>query len=401
MYLALLHMRVNAERMRKASGTLRLFMRHLAFVVCAFSGSVALRAQSLNTTELPRAFRLIISIGDLGQPDENRMGGIGSVAVSLDGSIWVVNGFGGRPRECEIRVFDASGKWARSVKGFGEITKLTAEDSLVVVSDMGREQSSAIRPDGKVIRTHRLTSDSQFVQSVQLRDGLRVTIRRPRLFSTMTDSRIRPFTVVSEAGISRTHDDTLALIREDRAFSDMGGRGGTWFPTGFGAGGDVAFLGDSIVALVDGYRGLVRWLRATPAGTESIRTESVGSASRPVSSEDVAAAELRISRSAVGAGNGRTAADGRPAIRLSQTPPLWSAADRALFSPDGNLWIRTPSPARTDQVWRVIPPSGSSYAVSVPADFTIHAVRGSLVYGVFVQAGTGQRLVRVYEVVAP
>jgi hypothetical protein len=340
-----------------------------------------------------RAVKLVLSIGDAGQPAENLLAGLVALATAPDGVIWVsssVRGAGVMP-EGHVRLFDSTGKWIRIIGGFVMPARLATEDGLMVVTDISDRRTSYFAMTGIPVRSHGLSQDSLASRTVALREGNVLVVRQPSPQAGISDLRWRPLTTVLLQRRSARRLDTLAAIRQDRAWNDPGG---LWLTPGFGTGGAVAWSGDSAIALVDGYSGAVTWYRVGQSGLEIARTESLGSA-RSVTPEDISVAEARTSNSAAGVGAGSR---DRPQVHFLQTPPAWSRADQALFASDGALWVRLHPRESEPRTWRVFPLIGPSYAVTLPAEFMLDAIRGAKLYGRAIVPG--RQTVRVYEVVS-
>ena len=149
----------------------------------------------------------------------------------------------------------------------------------------------------------------------------------------------------------------------------------------------MALLGDSILALANGYSGEVTWYRANAGGLSRIRTAALPIASRPVTAADLTAAELRS----------RDPDQEVVAPRvLVEAPPRWSAASSALFADDGSLWIKSVVDTDSGEVWQVFPAGGRPVRVhQMPANFELRAVRRELIYAVSRTANGADR-VRVF-----
>jgi hypothetical protein len=167
--------------------------------------------------------------------------------------------------------------------------------------------------------------------------------------------------------------------------------------------------GDSTLALVDGWTGVVTWHDVTPAGLRVVRRDSLRQTGAAVTSGDIAAREVAMSASAGWSYNTNGSAPTRPpAGRIRGAPPKWSVATTAFFAHDGALWVGAPrdvitrdaprSVTRTIESnrWTVFPADAPPFTVELPETVLLRpgGVRGHLIYGIPVDGEPG---VWVYE----
>lgn len=338
------------------------------------------------------ASRPSLVIGAQGQPADHMLRGFSALAVGSDGSIWVDQLEGGPPPASSIRVFDSTGRLVRTLRGFSLVI-LGSDDRGVLVRDAGNQRSTLFSLDGRRIGTFPYPRDSQISRITKLRDGreLVVITESPR---QLTQPGPVPVirAIVRRAG-SR-EGDTLAVFARDRGWNSGSARGGMWLTLGFGDGGAVASFGDTLVAVVDGRAGILKWFLAAASGLTLFRVDTL-TAPLAVTPADIEEATERISRSAVGTGGGP--GTGAP-VRLADVPEYWSVADRAMFAPDGELWVRRPSRGTAPQSWWVLRPDGTRNEIALPLGFALQAIHGGRLYGSYNVSGRAAWEVRVYEV---
>jgi hypothetical protein len=162
-------------------------------------------------------------------------------------------------------------------------------------------------------------------------------------------------------------------------------------PRDFGAGGAWAMSGDTAVATIDGYSGTISWHRVGADGISPVERTSLGHAGTEINAAALRAAEREIRES-------RSTRLGK--LRLIP-PPGHSAATRALFGDDGTLWVRTPpeDPSGDMRAWLGFRRGKATpVRLVLPADFDLHLVRDSRLYGA-ARTRLGSPVLRVYEMV--
>jgi hypothetical protein len=185
--------------------------------------------------------------------------------------------------------------------------------------------------------------------------------------------------------------DTLATFQGEAAVwydADQQARWGVT-STPFGVGGAYALHGDSLIALIDGVAGSVSWLTVGPSRLDTLRISDLGVRGTPITSRHRRLVEdsLRARRANL------------PSRLGFVLPPTYSAVTgTVLFDDHAQLWIELNTDDATQATWLRIDSRGTSRRLAVPKQFTIRAIVGDMIYGVW----TGEldvQTVRVYELV--
>jgi hypothetical protein len=333
-----------------------------------------------------RGFRQVMSIGEAPSTPDYAFARVGDLAVSPAGHIYVLD-----VRDAQVKIFDNAGKFVskfgRKGGGQGDFmfpVSIGIEDSSVVVRDNGQVPRVLLFSlDGKHMLTRSVPAESSYTQTYVLHGGLKLIARRALTAGNSVANRSTPEHIVLVQKAGSRQSDTLAKVRSGTTQYPLGnGRTGS-LPSGFGDGGAWAVSGDSLVALIDGYAGTVKWYVASAAGLELKRTARLGTTGAAVTPEDIAEREAEMSRGAVGLTGRGEHTSASEQIRMLNPPTQWSVASRAFFSVDGSLWVSGP-PTRDKRtiVWTVFPPTGAPFLVNLPSGFTLRAVRGDDMFGV-------------------
>jgi hypothetical protein len=316
------------------------------------------------------------------------------IAVSRAGDLYVLD-----DGESSVKVYDASGRFIRRFGrkggGPGEFQWMTGlhVNSDVRVTDMVQRRMTIFSLDGQLLRTEPLLAPDDRVlgEAVPLRHGWNVGTSNAQLKLEGGGATSRENMQIVLYAFSRAETDTVFQYRSSAAaFHPRNAP----LPAGIasthlGQGGAYAVLGDSIVAVADGYTGSVRWYRATPAGLVAYRTRQLPSRSVPTTDADI----RRIERRLRGEGNGSSL----PRQLVFNAPPRSSIASEALFSDDGSLWVRNTPEAETGHVWTVFDRAGNiSIRLQMPRGFDLKHVRGQNLYG-FGRTSNDAALVQVYR----
>lgn len=164
----------------------------------------------------------------------------------------------------------------------------------------------------------------------------------------------------------------------------------------FGPGGLVAAFGDSIVALVDTYRGSIRYMLVTEEELRPLRVRNLNWQPQQVI---VSRADEDRYRSMY---LSRVMGSNAPAVRIS-SPTFRGPAWRAIFASTGDLWLsrRLPPGSLAESsalTWHVVPwdPKVEPYDVVLPVGFILFSVAGSELIGFHLDADRVPTL-RVYQ----
>ena len=329
-----------------------------------------------------RNVRLVVTVDD-----GERSGGsyllasIASVVATPAGDLFVLD-----RTESDIKVFNRQGRYLRTVarrgSGPGELSgppfTMLRTDSAIVVTDIMLRRNVYFGFDGKHLRTlshARETSGNQLSApqtTLPMRKGWALRISPPQSVDFNPD----PFSHVMVHSSVQARTDTLARIRSDILIIDR--NNGKKIrrdiaSTRVGDGGAWAAYADSLVVLVDGYEGTVRWVDFETGVPRMRRTERLAGVSVPTTMKDFEGAKdaaLRAWRKI----NPQTE------ITVVEMPPRHTLADRALFSDDASLWVGAP-PKGDSSTWTVFPRSGPSFAVVLPAQFHLTYIQGNRLYG--------------------
>jgi hypothetical protein len=351
------------------------------------------------------------TIGDMPESDDYRFGAITSVGVTAAGRIYVLDA-----AKYVVRAYDDSGKFilkfGKKGSGNDEFLRpldLVVEDSTVSVRDGGGLNGSGASArlitfslDGKHLKTRNLTPDDITRRAVTTRGGVRVTGSQT-VPTTINAARKDPqFFIMTVQGVSARKADTLLKVRADLAYLETDSNGSLKVP-GFGNAGAWDISGDSALACVDGYSGVVRWYALAAAGATLRRTDSLHAMGATVTPaelkarEDVVNAAMMAGPAPIpgmpiptatsgGRGGGGGGAAQLPSNgKLINTPTQWSIASEAHYGADGSVWIGAPRRTLTNprnaasftgpaNWWVVFPRTGPAFQVELPLRFYIGGI---------------------------
>lgn len=335
----------------------------------------------------------LLSLGsDFGSPDATFVD-VADVAAGPSGEVYVLD-----TGDKAVKVYSQAGRFIRRFgrQGGGpgefQLPVSMVVDSVVRVSDLALHRMTYFTLDGRHLRTSGTTasSDVSLLRVLPLRHAHVVGVT-PTAVGVSTRGRTgSPYAAVVFAAAGGAVDTLLrphsgaAIYHPRDAPVPMG-----LFETHAGQGGAHAVLGDSIVAMADGYTGEVRWYRVDRQGLALLRTRQLESRSRPFTPDDVRRMErdLYAQRRHLRRG------------MVIEPPPRISVATQALFAPDGSLWIRNTGGRGHAHVWTVFNPAGEvSIRLSLPAGFDLYHVRGDRLYGV-ARTENDAPVVQVYRLV--
>jgi hypothetical protein len=370
----------------------RIARRALPPLLAVLAAPLPAAAQTGGRTPL-RVERLLTLGGDSASSGAEFVD-VADVAAAPSGELYVLDA-GDRA----VKVYTPAGRFVRRFGrqggGPGEFALPVSlrVDSLVRVSDLGQRRMSYFALDGRHVRTvpSPVFGETALLGLAPLRNGWAVGATPTRMGvaadGTLTGSA---WVAVIAARAGGGADTLLRLHSGNSAVYPRDGNG-PYGPFGshVGRGGAHAVLGDSMVAVADGYSGAVRWYRADRGGLALVRTRRLESRSRPVTRDDV----RRIERELYAQN------PDFPRGLVIEPPPRVSIATQALFATDGSLWIRNTDGRGHAHVWTVFDAAGEvSLRLSLPAGFELHHVRGDRLYGV-ARTASDAPVVQVYRLV--
>jgi hypothetical protein len=136
----------------------------------------------------------------------------------------------------------------------------------------------------------------------------------------------------------------------------------------FGSAGAWAARG-SVLAVADGYAGVVRYLEGRKDGSLSPAAEvRLEGTSRPVRDGDLPEVEAGLR-----ALHSKAAAPPLGKIGL-EPPPRWSIAQAAFFAGDGTLWVKQEVRADSSERWTLVTPEGAGESWVFPPGLRVKAV---------------------------
>jgi hypothetical protein len=136
----------------------------------------------------------------------------------------------------------------------------------------------------------------------------------------------------------------------------------------FGSAGAWAARG-SVLAVADGYAGVVRYLEGRKDGSLSPAAEvRLEGTSRPVRDGDLPEVEAGLR-----ALHSKAAAPPLGKIGL-EPPPRWSIGQAAFFAGDGTLWVKQEVRADSSERWTLVTPEGAGESWVFPPGLRVKAV---------------------------
>lgn len=360
--------------MSRIHSRIRGFAYACVLLLLPLSTQTAAQASGSPTIRLDRVLSLG---GDFGREGATFVD-VSDVAAGPNGDIYVLD-----TGEKAVKVYSASGlfirRFGRRGGGPGEFQLPTSlrVDSVVRVSDLGQQRMSYFSLVGRHLQTLRTpeVGDAPLLNLTPLRDGWIIGSTPARMGLTAGGRERSGSPYVEIVAVSSTgRQDTLlrphsgvSAFHPRRALAPFG-----TLESHAGRGGTHAVLGDSVVAIADGYSGEVRWYRMDRGGLEPVRTRQLPSRSRPLAPDDVRRIERQLYTEFPDLQRGF----------VIEPPPRVSIATQALFAADGSLWIRNTAGKGHAHVWTVFDPRGEiAFRLSLPAGFDLRHVRGDRLYG--------------------
>ncbi|HEU4881184.1 MAG TPA: 6-bladed beta-propeller [Longimicrobium sp.] len=335
----------------------------------------------------------VLTLGGDHAGRETAFADVADIAAGAGGEVYVLDA-----GDKSVRVFSSTGapvrRFGREGAGPGEFNLPVSlrVDTQVAVSDLGQQRMTYFSLDGRHLRTQRDPTPNglPLLRVVTLRNGQVVGVT-PSVMGVSARGSGRtgsPYAAVIVAGAGGAVDTLLrphagsALFHPRDAQAPFG-----TFDTHAGRGGAHAVLGDSILAVADGYSGQVTWYRAERQGLTRLRTRQLDSRSRAVTSDDVRRMERQLYAQFAELPRGL----------VVEPPPRVSIATQALFASDGSLWIRNTAGRGIAHVWTVFDRAGSvTMRLSLPTGFDLLHVSGDRLYGV-TRTANDAHVVQVYR----
>lgn len=335
------------------------------------------------------------TIGHVIGPDEYTFGRIPDLTVSSDDDIWVIDA----PAQ-SVKVYDPSGEFrfavGRAGEGPGEFRRpgeLVTTDSSVKVFDPALHRVNEYSNDGRRLDSRRAPAiEGLNIGVFHYVRGSTALIKTTARLSFGSDSH-EPRTLV---GLSRTEDgesrlDTLLHYHSGAIVYHPEQRTLPWGVTSgpFGPAGAVATPSDSLVAVVDGYGGVVALHELSATGVPRQRAEiMLPLNSRSVTDDDVETFETTF------LDQRETPLGYDPVF---ETPPRWSVGTDALFSGSDELWVQNGRSRECSPVWTIVDlETHRIERVTLPEEFRLLDVNGDALLGV-VRPELEVPLVRVYR----
>ena len=342
-----------------------------------------------------------VSIGSVDGPLESQLHRVRAVKLLPDGRIAVANG-----GTAEIRLYDADGRWIRSIgregDGPGEFRVITGlqvvpPDTLIVFEN-GESRVTVFAADGGLVSSRRITAPGEAVQGPEhrLRDGRWLNLnastevegyqKRRNSFVVWSDSASPVDTILSYDG-----QEYLIYIRHQGG--QYVGRGAVVVPFG---GQDVAAWRNDRVALSNG---LAYEIAVVEIGGREMRIRRrmerqplpAGAVTRFIDGYVSRYPQQRQSEV-------RGHFEGLPSTDLT---PTHSALQ---FDPAASLWIesyRLPWDTLATRKWSVFEAAGGWLGdVEFPKGLRVFEIGENLVVGVE-RDNDGVEFVRIYRIVRP
>ncbi len=375
--------------LRTATGGRRRFLRWALPVLClAWTPAGGIGQEP----EAASMFRLERQIGLAGTA-EAQFTRVTDLAVAPDGRVYVLDG----PARL-VRVYDAAGEFVHAFGGGGpEQGELEAPTALrifrdtVLVFDPARQRVAKYSPDGQLLGSAAVVAPANLMiaDPVPLRDGRMLARSVYRASAERRERDPLIHLVAFRPDVPRV--DTLTRVAASPVVWYVPARPAQWGgePSPFGQGGAWALAGDSLLALVDGYAGTVKFLRVETDGLRAAGTVALSARGRPVMERDLGQLRREIDAQ-------RTIPLPRDAAFL--TPAQWSVVTgQAFFARDGSLWMERNNLSETRVVWsRVDPQTGTVRNFAFPLQFALRSVDGTLCIGVWTE-DDGRQTVRAYR----
>jgi hypothetical protein len=334
--------------------------------------------------------RLLFSIGQESAPNYT-FARIRQLAVDGARNVYVLD-----TGDMAVKVYDAQGRFVarmgREGSGPGEFLAmggLQVTESEVRVTDARQNRISRFDHLGRHLQTTPLVvpQGMNVGRIWPLRGGGRLlqTVYRASIGSESHD----PFVHILFSGLGDTPPDTLLTYEPAIVLWYTPGGPAPWggLATQLGDGGALAVAGDSVIALIDGYQGMLELRTASRTGLGPARTVDLGVRGQPFPSR--ARETLRDSMR-----------EARKNPRIDVMVPAQQSAisGQCFFDDRGHVWVEKAVVASTVRQWlRVDSQTGTITTVTVPAHLAVLAVRDGRLYGIWTDELDVQT-VRVYQV---
>ena len=327
---------------------------------------------------------------------DGSIGRVRSALVTDDRFVYVLD-----DADFNIKVYDSSGSLIRTMgrkgRGPGEFSypvTLRFVDGTLVVTD-GHNGVVRYSISGQHLSTSR--TDVQRNAS-PMRFGAQLNTVRG-IPSVTSAGQLVDTTIVVEIVSRSGKRDTIARVNVDWSrWQTPSGRPAVRI-TGFGYDKAWATMGDSMVAVADGYTGDVTWYDITPQGVQAARKSSLQLTAREITRAEIERQEQFQSGSSVSISystSGQPLAPRRmaPSGKFLDVPKRWSVASLSAVSPDGTVWFGAPLRVRrsnnglesiTDteiqnNVWTAFTAMGAPFRISLPPNVRMIAIKGNRVY---------------------
>lgn len=307
---------------------------------------------------------------------------IAGITTTRDGSMWVLDS-GTR----EVRVYDPNGAHRFTVGGEGEgpgefrrPLEIVGHDSVVAVVDAALGRETWLGLEGELL-------DAKRWEPVA---GLNVKARYPideRSTLIVTTARLaygsghhQPSQLVvligADSGGRVESVDTLAAFHSGAVVYHPEGRTLPWgaMAAEFGPAGAVAVGDRGLIALADGYRGMVEILRVEDGTLRVDREIDLGRVGQVIDTEDLDALGRRFRDERESGIGGKV---------VFEPPERWSIATDAIVSTaNDRVWIQAGRTIACRSVWHVIDLNrGGVRSVIVPEGFLLRHVTSERLYG--------------------
>jgi hypothetical protein len=357
--------------------------RWILLLVCVVASAPAIGAAQPSTPLPPRH---VLTIGVEDGPDEYIFSAPVAVLAGPRGEIVVLDA-----REANVRVYDAAGRFLRSFGrrggGPGEFVDpftLALVDTVAFVTDLnGRMTVFSLA--GHHLRDVTLPHiHGGLTRSMHpLRHGQWLATRAALFSNLQVDNR----EILLFVPAGPVHADTLSAHHAGSILVD-GPQYAMPHPTQFHAGREVVWSvgGDSMVVLVDGYQGVVRWYEVARRGLEPHAERRLGGWG-VTRIDRQQADEIR-----------RQVAARNPRAQSITVPEFLGRAAAALLDDQGRVWIQRRTGVESTREWWVVSPDADAPVVrlEMPDGFTLRHVRGDRLYGT-ARTEIGAPVIRVLQ----
>jgi hypothetical protein len=145
-------------------------------------------------------------------------------------------------------------------------------------------------------------------------------------------------------------------------------------PSGILLGAEVVWsiAGDSVLALVDAYKGTVRWMAVTPTGLRQTAERKIDLPVQRVSRADAERIRQQL----------QTRYSGWPNLKVFP-PDQYGAATKALVDTHGRVWINRREGSERTTEWIIVSPNPQVAVrrIVTPEDFNLRLVHADRLYG--------------------